>query len=102
MCSKIEVSNLDQTSGQCRNQTVPKKLTLERWTLADWAEVWWRGDSTGAARPAMVVCLLGQVDRKLGLMGAAARCIADPRSPMQIKYGVRDMLRHRVCVLALG
>jgi hypothetical protein len=27
------------------------------------------------------VMLLGQVDRKLGLMDAAARCIADPRNP---------------------
>lgn len=30
------------------------------------------------------VMLLGQVDRKLGLMDAAARCIADPRSPLLI------------------
>jgi hypothetical protein len=46
--------------------------------------------------------LLGQVDRKLGLMDAAARCIADPRSPLLIKHGVRDMLRQRVYGLALG
>ena len=39
------------------------------------------------------VVLLGQVDRKLGLMDAAARCIADPRSPLLIKHGVRNMLR---------
>ena len=49
VCPKIEVTNLDQTSGQCRSQTVPKKLTLERWILADWAGVWWRDDSTAAA-----------------------------------------------------
>ena len=48
------------------------------------------------------VMLLGQVDRKLGLMDAAARCIADPRSPRLIKHGVRDMLRQRVYGLALG
>ncbi len=48
------------------------------------------------------VMLLGQVDRKLGLMDAAARCIADPRSPLLIKHGVRDMLRQRVYGLALG
>ncbi len=48
------------------------------------------------------VMLLGQVDRKLGLLEAAARCIADPRSPLLIKHGVRDMLRQRVYGLALG
>ena len=48
------------------------------------------------------VMLLGQTDRKLGLMEAAARCIADPRSPLLIKHDVRDMLRQRVYGLALG
>jgi Transposase DDE domain group 1 len=48
------------------------------------------------------VMLLAQVDRKLRLMDAAARCIADPRSPLLIKHGVRDMLRQRVYGLALG
>ena len=46
--------------------------------------------------------LLSEVDRKIGLMQAAARCIADPRSPLLIKHGVRDMLRQRVYGLALG
>jgi Transposase DDE domain group 1 len=48
------------------------------------------------------VMLLGQLDRKLGLLDAAARCIADPRSPLLIKHAVRDMLRQRVYGLALG
>jgi DDE family transposase len=48
------------------------------------------------------VMLLGAVDRKLGLIEAAARCIADPRSPLLIKHAVRDMLRQRVYGLALG
>ena len=48
------------------------------------------------------VMLLGATDRKLGLMDAAARCIADPRSPLLIKHGVVDMLRQRVYGLALG
>lgn len=48
------------------------------------------------------VMLLGQVDRKLGLMDAAARCIADPRNPLLITHDVRDMLRQRVYGLALG
>lgn len=48
------------------------------------------------------VMLLAQTDRKLGLLEAAARCIADPRSPLLIKHAVRDMLRQRVYGLALG
>jgi hypothetical protein len=48
------------------------------------------------------VMLLGQVDRKLGLMDAAARCIADPRDPALIKHRVVDMLRQRVYALAQG
>ena len=48
------------------------------------------------------VMLLGATDRKLGLMQAAARCIADPRDPALITHGVVDMLRQRVYGLALG
>jgi hypothetical protein len=48
------------------------------------------------------VMLLGEVDRKLRLLDAAAGCIADPRSPLLIKHSVRDMLRQRVYGLALG
>ena len=48
------------------------------------------------------VMLLAATDRKLGLMQAAAGCIADPRSPLLIKHGVADMLRQRVYGLALG
>ena len=48
------------------------------------------------------VMLLGETDRKLGLLDAAARCIADPRNPLLIKHAVRDMLRQRVYGLALG
>jgi hypothetical protein len=43
------------------------------------------------------VMLLGEVDRKLALLEAVSRCIADPRSPALIEHGVRDMLRQRVC-----
>ena len=39
------------------------------------------------------VMLLGAVDRRLGLLDAAARCINDPRSPLLITHAVRDMLR---------
>ena len=48
------------------------------------------------------VMLLGATDRKLGLIEAAARCIADPRSPLLIKHDIVDMLRQRVYGLALG
>jgi Transposase DDE domain group 1 len=48
------------------------------------------------------VMLLGATDRKLGLIPAAARCIADPRNPLLITHDVVDMLRQRVYGLALG
>jgi Transposase DDE domain group 1 len=48
------------------------------------------------------VMLLGATDRRLGLIPAAARCIADPRDPLLIKHTVLDMLRQRVYGLALG
>ena len=48
------------------------------------------------------VMLLAEVDRRLGLLGAAARCIADPRDALLITHSVRDMLRQRVYGLALG
>lgn len=48
------------------------------------------------------VMLLSAVDRKLGLVEAASRCIADPRNPLLVKHAVRDMLRQRVYGLALG
>jgi Transposase DDE domain group 1 len=48
------------------------------------------------------VMLLGATDRRLGLIAAAARCIADPRDPLLIKHTVLDMLRQRVYGLALG
>ena len=35
-------------------------------------------------------------------MQSASRCLADPRSPLLIKHGARDMLRQRVYALALG
>lgn len=48
------------------------------------------------------VMLLAATDRKLGLLEAAARCVADPRNPLLIKHGGADMLRQRVYGLALG
>jgi len=48
------------------------------------------------------VMLLGKLDRQLGLLDAAARCIPDPRNPALITHSVRDMLRQRVYGLAQG
>lgn len=48
------------------------------------------------------VMLLGTLDRKLGLLSAAARCIADPRNPLRVQHSIADMLRQRVYALALG
>jgi len=48
------------------------------------------------------VMLIAATDLKLGLTQAAARCIADPRSPLLVKHDVVSMLRQRVYGLALG
>ncbi len=37
------------------------------------------------------VMLLSKVDQHLGLLAAAARCIADPRSPLLITHAVYEM-----------
>jgi Transposase DDE domain group 1 len=48
------------------------------------------------------VMLLAALDRRLGLIDAAADCIADPRDPDAIIHSVRDMLRQRVYGLVQG
>ena len=54
------------------------------------------------------VMLLASLDRRLGLIDAAADCIADPRDPLvpflgdAIIHSVRDMLRQRVYGLVQG
>ena len=48
------------------------------------------------------VMLLSKVDQRLGLLAAAARCIADPRNPLLITHAVHEMLRQRTFGLALG
>jgi hypothetical protein len=48
------------------------------------------------------VMLLGEVDRKLGLIDGAAARMSDPRDPLRITHSLRDMLRQRVYRLALG
>ncbi len=54
-----------------------------------------RSDGGGTPSDARVM-LLSEVDRKLGLFQEASRCIADPRRPLLINHGVRNMLRQRV------
>lgn len=48
------------------------------------------------------VMLLAALDRRLGLIDAAADCIKDPRDPDAITHSVRDMLRQRVYGLVQG
>jgi len=48
------------------------------------------------------VMLLAALDRRLGLIDAAADCLADPRDPAAITHSVRDMLRQRVYGLVQG
>jgi len=48
------------------------------------------------------VMLLAKVDQRLGLLAAAARCIADPRSPLLVTHAVHEMVRQRTFGLALG
>jgi Transposase DDE domain group 1 len=48
------------------------------------------------------VMLLAALDKRLGLMDAAARAIADPREPSSITYSIRGMLRQRVYGLMKG
>ena len=46
--------------------------------------------------------LLRQADRRLGLVGALDRVLADPRHPLYIVHDQVDLLRQRIYGLALG
>ena len=48
------------------------------------------------------VMLVSAVDKRIGLIDAAARAIVDPREPSSIKHGIGDMLRQRVYGLVQG
>lgn len=48
------------------------------------------------------ILLLRQVDKRLGLIESAARCLKDPRDPAKVIHTVPDMLRQRIFGLALG
>jgi len=84
----------------CTPQTVPEVGVIDFGRLGR-RKVEGRFDGGSMSSDAGVL-LLAQLDRKLGLTEAAARCIADPRNPFLITHAVRDMLRQRVYGLALG
>lgn len=48
------------------------------------------------------VLLLRELDRRLGLLDAAAGVLADPRAPERIKHSTAAMLKQRVFGLCLG
>jgi hypothetical protein len=48
------------------------------------------------------VLLLRQMDRRLGLTGAMAKIIPDPRDPARCEHRLVDLIRQRVYGLALG
>jgi hypothetical protein len=48
------------------------------------------------------VLLLRRLDRRLGLIDAVARALADPRDPERIEHRLADMLRQRVFGLVQG
>jgi hypothetical protein len=48
------------------------------------------------------VVLLGEVDRRLGLLERFAACFQDHRDPSLIEHSVKDLVRQRVLALALA
>ena len=48
------------------------------------------------------VVLLGDLDRREGIVERFARCFEDRRAPGQIEHTVEDLLRQRIFALALG
>lgn len=46
--------------------------------------------------------LLREVDRRLGLTGALAKCLGDPRDPAKVRHEQRTMLAQRIFGIALG
>lgn len=48
------------------------------------------------------VMLLREVDRRMGLIGAAARAFVDDRRAASVRHTIRDMLAQRIFALACG
>ena len=48
------------------------------------------------------VLALREVERRLGLAGRLAACVADPRLPERVQQEVADILRFRLLMIAAG
>jgi Transposase DDE domain group 1 len=48
------------------------------------------------------VLVLAEIERRLGITERLARCIADPRSPGQVRHTLAEMIRFRVLLIAAG
>jgi hypothetical protein len=46
--------------------------------------------------------LLREVDKRIGLIGAIAACISDPRTPAKITHDLRTLLAQRIFAIAMG
>ncbi|MBF0418343.1 MAG: IS1380 family transposase [Magnetococcales bacterium] len=56
----------------------------------------------GAVTSDAGVLLLRQIDRRLGLTQAVARCLKDGRDPSKVIHTTQDLVRQRIFGLALG
>ena len=48
------------------------------------------------------VLLLAQAERRMGIAGHLANCIADPRDQSRVVHGLGDILRARMLAIACG
>lgn len=46
--------------------------------------------------------LLREVERRMGLAGVLASCVADPRDPGKVQHSLEDIIRFRVMMIAAG
>ncbi len=46
--------------------------------------------------------LLAQAERRMGVVGRLADCIADPRDQSRVVHGLGDILRARMLAIACG
>jgi hypothetical protein len=48
------------------------------------------------------VLVLAEIERRLGIAERLARCILDPRAPGRVHYGITEMIRFRILLIAAG
>jgi DDE family transposase len=48
------------------------------------------------------ILLLGEVDRRRGILDKFAACFKDSRNPALVEHSVEDLVRQRILALALG